>query len=252
MKRLLIFLILFLNTDIFAFDFKEVTADYTVSYGVFGEVAKAHASLKVLDGTYKIKIVAEGTGLAKLLSRGRVEVFESTGIVQDNKLLPHLFVQEKTWGEKQYKRRYFFHHDTKTIEVQKTQRVGAEQAASKETLGYYAKNDILTIFFNLKSLIGEALQPPNPLQLKAVGANKDNGILSVKTPQGKKKEEIKNLLDKDKHLLIAILHQKLFSSQQGELFLNINDEGICDKVILKDVVMFGDLLGSIQNVTIKR
>ena len=42
--------------------------------------------------------------------------------------------------------------------------------------------------------------------------------------------------------LTAIIHQKIFSSSKGELILSIDEAGITQKAMLKDVMMFGDIL----------
>ncbi len=248
MKRLLAFLLLCASYELFAFDFKHISADYDVSYGILGKVGSAHASIFIEDGTYRIRIEAKGVGLTDFFSRGRNEVYESTGLVKEGRLIPTLFVKEKSWGDKSEKKRYFFYHDKKRVIVIKTATKEGKVRESRETLPYYADNDILSVFFNLKSLIGDDLQPPTLREILAVGANKENGLLSIETPTGNMRHEIEKLLKRDDHLLIVILNQKLFSSKKGELFINVNDQGISDRVVLKDVLMYGDLVGKIKNL----
>lgn len=241
-----------LPLQLLCFDFKSLSADYEVTYGIFGQVGKAHATLEIEEGTYKVRIVAEGTGFAKFISQDRKEVYESTGILKENKFHPSLFVKRITWGKKEVRKRYFFDHKKKRIFVINTRIDGNSIEESREILPYYAANDILSIFFNLKEEIGEKLVAKEKKTLYAVGANKKDGALSVQTPSGKLKDEIKKLLKKEDHLLVVILHQKLFSSKQGELFININDQGIGDSIVLKDVVMYGDLTGKIKNLKIEK
>jgi hypothetical protein len=252
MKILLSFLLLFGYCELFAFDFKHISADYDVSYGVLGKVGSAHATIFIEEGTYNIRVEARGVGLANFFSRGRKEIYESTGLVKEGKLLPTLFVKEKSWGDKRERKRYFFYHDKKEISVIKTAFNGGRESESREILPYYAKNDILSLFFNLASLIGENLQPSTRKKIVAVGANKKDGVLTIQTPEGNMRHEIETLLKRDDHLLIVILNQKLFSSKRGELFININNQGISDRVILKDVLMYGDLVGNIKNLKFEK
>jgi hypothetical protein len=42
--------------------------------------------------------------------------------------------------------------------------------------------------------------------------------------------------------LTAIIHQKIFASERGELILAIDKEGITEKAVLKDVLFFGDVM----------
>jgi len=252
MKTVLVFVLLLLPFELFGFAFKQMSADYDVSYGVFGKVGAAHASIQIEEGTYRIRIEAKGVGIINFFSKGREEIYESTGLVKDGKLFPTLFVKEKIWGDKAEKKRYFLNHDKEKVSVISTAVVGGKVTESREVLAYYAQNDILSVFFNLTSLIGEDLQPKNLTNIVAVGANKKNGLLSVQTPQGKLRQEIQKLLKRDNHLLVVILNQKLFSSKKGELFININENGISDSVVLKDVLMYGDLVGSIKNLKIEK
>ncbi len=236
--------------QLLGFDFKSISADYKVSYGIIGNVGEAHASLAIENGTYKISIEVEGTGLAKFFSQGRKEVYESTGIFKDGKFLPTLFVKNRTWGEKEIRKRYFFYHDKKEVIAIKTDVNGGEVKESRELLPYYAENDILTLFFNLRRLIGENLHPAKKIHLQAVGANKRDGGLTIEVPSEKMEKKIKKLLHKEDNLLIVILNQKIFASKRGEFFVNITKRGLCDSVLLKDVILYGDLVGKMKNLKI--
>ncbi len=251
MKHLLIIALIFLPFQLFSFDFKSISADYDVSYGVIGKVGKAHASLNIDNGTYKIRVKGEGIGLAKYLSLGRQEVYESTGVIKDGKFLPNLFVKNRIWGSKEERKRYFFNHDKKEVHVVMTDVDGGKVKESREILPYYADNDILTLFFNLRQLIGQDLVANKKIQLYAIGANHKDGHLSVEVPDEKMKNMMKKILQKDDNLLIVILNQKLFASKKGEFLINITDRGLCDRVVLKDVIMYGDLVGKMKNLKIK-
>ncbi len=252
MKYLLLLLLTFLPYQLFGFDFKSIAADYDVSYGIIGDVGKAHATLNIEEGTYKISIQVEGKGLAKFFSKGRKEVYESTGVLKDGDFIPNLFVKNRTWGSKQQRKRYFFNHDKKEIVVIKTDVNGGKVEESRELLPYYAPNDILTLFFNLRTLIGKDLRPDKKIQLHAVGANKHDGHLSIEVPNKKLEKKIKGLLKRDDNLLIVILNQKIFSSKNGEFFVNITQKGLCDRVVLKDVLFYGDLVGKMKNLKVEK
>ncbi len=250
MKHLLIVTLLFLPFQLFGFDFKSISADYDVSYGFIADVGKAHADLSIDGGTYKIRINVEGKGLTSFFSQERKEVYESTGVVKNGQFLPNLFVKHRTWGSKEERKRYFFNHDKKEVNVIKTDVNGGKVKESREILPYYASNDILTLFFNLRQLIGKELLPNKKIQLYAIGANHKDGHLSVEVPDSKMKTKMKKLLKKDDNLLIVVLNQKLFASKKGEFFINITDKGLCDSVVLKDVVLYGDLVGKMKNLKI--
>ncbi len=42
--------------------------------------------------------------------------------------------------------------------------------------------------------------------------------------------------------MTAIIYQKIFESNKGELMLAVGKDGIAQKAVLKDLIMFGDLV----------
>jgi hypothetical protein len=250
MKKILLFLLLFVST-LFASDYS-MNAEYDIYYGFFGSVGEATASLSVEDDTYKIKIVARATGLAKVLSRSRVETFESTGIVKDGVLIPQIFLSRKKRDGKVDVKRYLFDYRKKEVNLLRSRIRSSKNSDSKKTMPFFANNDILTLFFNLKTILGKDLTTKEEQKLIAIGASDKNGKIDVRSILDKEYKEISKLLDESNHILAIVLNQKIFASQKGEMFLNINDEGICTSALLKDVIMFGDIRGKIKKLEIKK
>ena len=62
---------------------------------------------------------------------------------------------------------------------------------------------------------------------------------------------MKKLLGKDDELLLVTLNQKIFASKNGEFMINIDKNYVCDRLVLKDVLLYGDLYGEIKNLEIK-
>ncbi|HOI83113.1 MAG TPA: DUF3108 domain-containing protein, partial [Campylobacterales bacterium] len=90
-------LAVFLALSLFGFT---KVADYDVEYGWFKELGEAKASLVVNGQNYHIRIEGKTKGIAKFLSRGREEVYESYGAVTPQGYLPTKFVQFKRWSDK--------------------------------------------------------------------------------------------------------------------------------------------------------
>lgn len=101
-------------------------------------------------------------------------------------------------------------------------------------------------FFNLKNKIPK-YEKEKDYELKAVGANKTKGQINIIIPNKK----IKELKTENSNHLIAYINQKIFGSARGELFLSLNKEGFCNKAILKDVLLFGDIVGEMVEFNIK-
>jgi len=109
-----------------------------------------------------------------------------------------------------------------------------------DTLDFYAKDDLLTLYFNLDKKISDKTLPKN-YTFKAVGAEKQDGEVEVVIPS--ELDEYKEALGEssDSWFARAIIHQNIFSSDKGELLLRIGNDGITQKAVLKDLLFFGDI-----------
>lgn len=238
---------------------KIVSAEYKVSYGAFLPLGKAKALLKIDGNHYEISIVAKATGLAKVLSNNRVETYKSIGKIVDNELVPEKFIKIKETRFKYRKRTFTFDNNTKKVIVKSHKKEQVRklnenfeeyfekfEEKDEKTLDYYANQDILSLFFNLKNKIPN-FENGKDYELKAVGANKTKGKINVLLPNNR----IKELKKPNSKHLVAYINQKIFGSKRGELFLSLNKEGFCNQAILKDVLLFGDIVGNMTKFEIK-
>ncbi len=239
----------FIVSSLLAKDYT-LSAKYSVGYGFFGKIGEADADLKVEKSTYKIKIEAKAIGLVKVLSKNRIEVYESTGVVKDGKFLPNIFISSRSKGDRRYIKRYLFDHKKEEVTLLKTTVVDGIEKNSKTLLPYYAKDDILTLFFNLKYLLQDDFKVKDGERFTAVGANKTDGRVEIKNIDKSQFRDIAKLLKRPNHLLAVTINQKIFASDKGEMFINVDDDGICISALLKDVIMFGDIRGEL--VSLKR
>jgi hypothetical protein len=251
MNRAIILIFLLLPPFLLSSPLKSMSADYDVSFGIFGDIGKAHCDLLIEKGTYKISIKITSRGLVKFFSQDRTEVYESTGLVKNGVLIPQLFVKNRKWGSKEDRKKYLFDHKNRSISILRTTIKDEKSDEKRELLPYFAVDDILTLFFNLDSVVSDTNKLKDGIELTAVGANKKDGHLDLKKPDDKIKKIMKNLLGVDNNLLLVTLNQKIFSSKNGEFMIDIDKNGICDRFVLKDVLMYGDLYGEIKNFKIK-
>lgn len=251
-------IILFLTSFLFPLllNANTITAKYKITYGDFLELGEALTTLSIKDNKYTIKIEAKTTGMAKYLTNSRQEIYESHGAYIENRFIPEKFIKIKKDIYKQRIRTYSFNNKKKKIlvnEIKKgvKQKIQSDLSRKEEpyyeqnnsTLNYFAKDDILSLFFNLQEIM-LGFEDGEEYSLKAVGANKTKGninILIPSKPQMKELEESLNIASKAK--FIAYINQKIFSSKRGELMISLNDHGFCNKAILKDVLLFGDIAG---------
>ncbi|MGD9655196.1 MAG: DUF3108 domain-containing protein [Sulfuricurvum sp.] len=216
---------------------KTLSASYEVSFGVFQTMGIADARLELNDDqTYRIRIDARTTGLAKVLSNNRTETYESRGIVRDGKLIPNLYTKVRKTNSSVTVKTYTFDHPNKIVWKETLK----HEDRSKEQNEFYASEDILTLFFNIKYY----MKTPQNLTLYAIGGNGKDGRIDILYPRGKALETVKKTLDlQSGDFLQVVLNDRIFSSANGELQINLASDGLCEKAVLEDVLLFGDIVG---------
>jgi len=221
-----------------------IKANYDVSYGVFGQIGTAKALLNKEKKKYTIDIHLEASGLAKMLSGGRKERHISKGHIERGLMVSDLYQVIKSHGDTVINKEYWTDHKRKKV-TKKHQKFkqGKLVSQKKTVLDFYAKDDLLTLYFNLDTAIKEKHKSKTYL-FNAVGAEKQKGKVTVIIP---KKNDLPKYLealgDDSAWYATAIIHQKIFSSQEGRLLLGVAEDGITNQAVLKDVIFFGDIKG---------
>lgn len=235
---LFLFCVIFLNA-------RNIEADYSVEFGIFGEVAKVHATLTSDRKYYSIhaSVVAVGA-IAKTVTDNLKERHISKGHIERGLLVTDMYQMIKSYGEYTSTTIYSTNHRTKRVTRHYKQwKLGLKVEDKKVTLGYYSKDDMLTLFLNLPKLIKEKYKSRH-YTFKAVGADRRNGRVDMTVPSQKDLKQMKDLIGKVKEgdwYSTVVMHRKLYHSKKGELEVKINKEGIVDKAVLKDLIFFGDV-----------
>ncbi len=221
---------------------KNIQASYNVSYGIFGTVGTAKAYLHQSHKHYSIDIYLEATGIAKFLSQGRKEHHISKGHIVNGVMISDMYQVIQSYGDVMMTKTYSIDHKNKR--VQKRYRKYLHTKLQEDTIRYldfYAEDDLLTLYFNLKRLIPDT-QKPHIYHFMAVGAERQKGKVTLTIPPAKALPHYQKILgDGASWYALAMIHQKIFSSKDGELMLAIGDDGITNKAVLKDVIFFGDI-----------
>ncbi|MCK5853791.1 MAG: DUF3108 domain-containing protein [Sulfurovaceae bacterium] len=220
---------------------KTINVDYLVEFGIFGEIGVANAVLTQNDTTYEIDIKLEATGVAKTLSGGREEQHISTGHMENGVMVSDMYQVIKSSGSKTTNKVYRIDHVTKTVSKEYQRWKDGVKVKDVNTSEVYSKDDLLTLYFNLSSYIQDKTQSQD-LIFTAVGAEKQNGSVTIHIPNSTELKEYKDNLGADGAWYAqAIINQDIFSSDKGELLLSIGDDGITKKAVLKDLIFFGDI-----------
>lgn len=220
---------------------KELNATYRVSYGIFGELGISEAHLKTDGNRYKIEVSAKTTGIVKRLSQNRQEYYISRGHVVEGMLVSDSLEVRRSHGSKVSIKRYVIDHKKKKVtKFNIKKRAGKVYQNDSKVLDFYSKDDLLTLYFNLSKIID--LEKAGSYTLRAVGAEKQQGKVSIVVPDTKHCAAYEKMLGRGEFdYLTAIVYQKLFQSSRGELMIAIGKDGIAEKAVLKDLVLYGDL-----------
>ena len=246
MKKLLLFILL--TTLLFS---KSIEVVYDVKFGLFGEVGDAKGVFSEDGETYSVEIDATSSGFARFISNNRKESHRSYGVIKDGVLRSDTYIQEVSTNSSYTLSTFTIDHNAKKVyknNQKKRWNLNKELIEDSDNTReepYYADNDLLTLFFNLKNMIN-ILEKEGRDEgvLYAVGANKKDGAVDIVLPKGEGLESAQKLLqtDSDK-IVIATLNQKIFGSEKGELAVLLDDEYLAQKAVLKDVMLFGDVRG---------
>jgi len=224
-------------------DAKVLNVKYKVSFGVLGQMGIADARLETKGDKYTIDIKMKATGLAKTLSKNRKERHISKGHVVNGMYISDSYKVVKSYGKKHIEKLYTIDHKKKKVKKEYLSKKNGKIKKEEHTvLDFYSKNDLLTLYFNLSKLIqnkGKA----GMYTLTAVGAERQKGTVKVYIPKDKELKGYKKILGEgDYWYMTAIIYQKIFSSNKGELMLAVGKDGVSQKAVLKDLIMFGDLV----------
>jgi hypothetical protein len=216
---------------------------YEVSFGMFSKLGIADAHLETAGDQYTIDIKMKATGLAKMLSKNRKERHVSKGHIVNGLYISDSYTVIKSYGEKHIEKRYTIDHENKKVtkEYFRT-KSGIVKRDKPEILNFYSENDLLTLYFNFPKMIKDRSKPAT-YEFSAVGAERQKGRVKVFIPKEAELKKYKKILGEGEYWYItAIIYQKIFSSNKGEFMLALGNDGVVQKAVLKDLMMFGDLV----------
>ena len=242
---------------------KTYEGTYKISYGIFGELGIATTKLTINNDNYEIIINAKATGMAKFLSNGKEETYKSFGKIINNEFISHKYITDKKTNSKQRVKKYDFDYEKQVINIDSTKKyhevvLGDNfEQTSKEVIenstsqnSFFANTDILSLFFNVTKNLKNLDRSIN-YEYKTVGAKEENGKINVYFPNINQKKDFDELFENKNEKMIVSINQPIFSSQKGELYISVNKNGFCNKAILKDVIMFGDITGELVKFKVR-
>ena len=217
---------------------KVTQLNYKATFGVFGKVGTIKNRLTQTDTTYRIDTKVKLAGLAKTILGGQVEDYISIGHMENGLMVSDTYTMTSTKKNKIVKKEYHINHKNKSVTKRYRRWVKGKLTKDyTQKLKFYAKDDLLTLYFN----IGHAVKEKGKVyHFKAVGLEKQKGKVDITVPNDTKIARYKKDLGKAQLYAKALIYQENFRKKKGDILLGIDKDGYIKKSVIKDILLFGD------------
>lgn len=237
MLKKILFVTLFMSSSIL---FAKVThVNYDAKFGIFGTIGSLKTKITKNGRKYKIDTKMALTGLAKrLFSRHRGR-YISKGHIRNGLMITDLYQVIERYDDMVVSKEYWTNHKRKKVTLKiKKWKGGKLIENSKKRLKFYAKDDLLTFYFNLDRAI---TKKGKRYHFKVVGLEKQNGRISITVPSPSKSGSYKKDLGASANWYAkALVYQKNFRKKKGDILMSVSEDGYIKKAVIKDILMYGD------------
>ncbi len=218
---------------------------YVAKGTLVGTMIDAKVQYSASKTRYTIKVKMRATGVVKLLSGGQIESHTSTGSIKKGEYFAKEYKIEKRYKDIHYLRRYLFDYQKRKItKISIKWKKDKKLYENRETLKYFAHNDILTLYHNIVRY--KKKHPSGHFSIALAGAEKEGGKLKFVFPSGQKlQQERKAMGEKSAEVIKVYMKRAFLSGGRGNLTFAIDKNGIAKKVVLDSVKLLG-------KVTLKR
>jgi len=236
-------------------------AEYDIDFSVAGTVAKASMERVQEGNTYTITLEAHAVGIAAKMTKNRREVYISQGSVVGSELVPDVLVVISKTDDKEKHTVYKFDHTNMSVQkdVAVSKKVSSQSldianmsivktekevfSSSSVKHDYYAKNDIVSLFFNSRYYIA-SMDAGERKKLRAVGIRTEEGKLMISLPaRGVMIDNMDETFAQENGLFGVAINREVFEKGEGELLVKLDADGFPSRAVMNDVAMYGDVVG---------
>lgn len=214
--------------------------NYKATFGIFGTVGTIHNKLTQDTKNYQIDTTVELAGVAKMLMGGQTERYISKGHMENGLMVSDMYQMVSTKKKKVTSKEYYIDHKTKYVTKRYRKWLDGKLVEdTRERLSFYAKDDLLTLYFNL----GHAItQKGKTYVFKAVGLEKQKGKVQITVPNNQENASYKQELGDAILYAKALIVQKNFRKKKGDILLALSKDGFIQKSVIKDILLYGDAI----------
>ena len=226
---------------------------YDVSFLWFKRLAEGTIRLErgEAPGTYLATMEARTRGFAALVTKHRIEKYQTVMEVGPDGLLRPLLHSSHTFkgqGEKQKEKltSYRFDYETKQVHYQKVKyrRVAADELLPLEVEGPVF--DILSAFYNLRL---ESFGAIGNQEIHMPTFHRKGVEDIVVAPAGKLNGSEKKFFASNGALCKVLVDPSVFKTKGRELFVSFDKENRLERGIIKNVIGLGDVKGILRQVS---
>ena len=234
----LLFTMVFIILSTFS-EAKEIQVNYKATFGIFGTVGNIYNTLKQNKKSYQIDTTVKLAGLAKMIMGGQTEHYVSKGHMEKGKMVSDFYQMVSKTKHKKVSKEYHIDHKHKFVTKRyRKWKDGKLVEDTKKRLIFYAKDDLLTLYFNMDKHI---TQKGKVYKIKAVGLEKQKGIVKITVPTDAKAASYKKDLGKSADWYAkALIVQKNFRKKKGDILLSVDKDRFIKKAVIKDILLYGD------------
>ena len=244
-----IFIVMFMTNIMYA---ASSNAHYDVGFSLLGTIAKASMSKTVEKETYVISMEVYTVGAVAGLTKDRKDLYISQGSIVGSEFVPDVLVVRRKSNDKERYSVYRFDHTDKVVykDSAETKQVRSQSfdikhmrivytekeefSSSSSKNDYYARNDIVSLFFNSHYYL-ESMSKGEEKRFRAVGVNIEKGelLLSLTT----RNNQLQN------SSFDIALKKKFFKTGEGTLAVSLDADGFPSQAVMNDVAFYGDVVG---------
>lgn len=215
--------------------------NYVAKFGIFGTVGMLKTKITNQSDSYELVTDIELRGMAKLILDNHEERHTSKGHVVNGLMVSDTYTIKQDRGTKKVKKEYKINHKEKTVSKRVREwKKGKLVKDKKENLKFYAKDDLLTLYFNLNNAIKNKKKGKRYL-FKAVGLEKQEGKAYITVPNTTQLPSYqKDLGNSAAQYAKVLIHQRNFRKKKGDILLSVSQDGFIEKSVIKDVLLYGD------------
>jgi len=238
-----IFFTFFLSLFLFSnLDAKVTKINYKATFGIFGRVGMIKNILTQNTKHYTIDTKLSLLGLARVILGNQGGHYISKGHFENGLMVSDLYQSiERLKGEVVSKEYWINHKQKYVIKKYKKWVKGKLVTNTSQRLKFYAKDDLLSFYFNMNKHIKSFYKKRNKHTFLVVGLEKQKGKVNITVANKFQRKSYEEDLGSTANWYAkAFIYQKNFRKKKGDVLLSVSKDGYIKSSVIKDILLYGD------------